>query len=63
MLLYGDYFYCAEFDVEKTESQIKRPNKCSEYIKSTLGDVITGKEYKPRGTYNKGVKGQIELGI
>lgn len=31
-----------------TERDIKRPNKCPEFKLSELGDVITGRQYKPR---------------
>lgn len=31
-----------------TERDIKRANKCPEFELSELGDVITGRQYKPR---------------
>ena len=31
-----------------TERDIKRPNKCPGFTLSELGDVITGRQYKPR---------------
>lgn len=31
-----------------TERDIKRANKCPEFKLSELGDVITGRQYKPR---------------
>lgn len=42
-----------------TEEQIKRPNKCPNFALSDLGDVITGKQYRPRPRphiYGKGYK-------
>ena len=48
----ADQFRCsAEIDGQQlymTEDDIKRPNKCKAYTLSDLGDVITGRQYKPR---------------
>lgn len=44
----GDCFYCNIFDMELSESSIKRPNKCKEFNLSELGDVESGRQYKPR---------------
>lgn len=47
-----DEFRCsAEINGQQlymTERDIKRANKCPEFKLSELGDVITGRQYKPR---------------
>lgn len=35
----GDCFYCTVFDMELSESRIKRLNKCKEFNLCELGDV------------------------
>lgn len=42
----GDAYYCTEF--EKVLRNIKSAVKCPLFTLSTLGDVDTGKPYKPR---------------
>lgn len=44
----GDVYYCNAFDKVLTDSGIKHPNNCKEFILSEFGDVDTGKPYKPR---------------
>lgn len=48
----ADDYRCSNHPKDKqphwTEEQIKRPNKCPNFALSDLGDVITGKQYKPR---------------
>ena len=48
----ADQYRCsAEIDGKQlymTENDIKRPNNCKEFQLSELGDVITGRKYKPR---------------
>lgn len=44
----GDCFYCTVFDMELRESTIKRANKCKEFYLSEMGDVESGRQYKPR---------------
>lgn len=46
--MHGDAYYCGEHEEVLSESQVKRANKCKEYAQSELGDVDTGKQYKPR---------------
>ena len=42
----GDCYYCTEHD--KVLSNISKPTNCSDFVMSELGDVDTGKPYKPR---------------
>lgn len=42
----GDAYYCTAFDKELYN--VKRAVNCSEFALSELGDVDTGKPYKPR---------------
>lgn len=48
----ADQFRCsAEVNGQQlymTERDIKRPNNCPAFSLSELGDVITGRQYKPR---------------
>lgn len=44
----GDCFYCTVFDMELTEQRIKQLNKCKEFNLCELGDVESGRQYKPR---------------
>lgn len=37
------------FDKLLNERRIKRENHCPEYMGSELGDVDSGKQYRPRG--------------
>lgn len=53
----GDTFFCGEHDEVLSETQIKRANQCKDYTYSTLGDVLTGKQYQPRNSANRRVKG------
>lgn len=36
-----------------TEADIKRVNKCKNFIYSDLGDIITGRQYHPRQSNQK----------
>ncbi len=42
----NDSYYCTAKD--KVLSNINRPVNCDEYAESELGDVDTGRKYKPR---------------
>lgn len=44
----GDVYYCSAHDKLLRESTIKRANKCRDFVLSDLGDVDTGKQYKPQ---------------
>ena len=44
--IYGDPYYCGCHD--KQLKRIDRPTNCKEFHESELGDVETGKMYKPR---------------
>lgn len=59
-----DYRCSAEINGQQLhmdENDIKRPNKCKEYTLSELGDVITGRQYKPREKKEKRDNGQLPL--
>lgn len=42
----GDVYYCTEH--EKVLNRVDRAVNCDEFNLSPLGDVETGKQYKPR---------------
>ena len=42
----GDTYYCTEH--QKVLSDVKHSIKCPNFALSELGDVDTGKQYKPR---------------
>lgn len=44
--VYGDLYYCTCHD--KPLKRIDRAVNCKEFVKSELGDVETGRMYKPR---------------
>lgn len=46
---YDRYYYCTDGEREITYAQSRKANKCENFALSDLGDVDTGKEYKPRG--------------
>ena len=43
---YGDVYYCGCHD--KPLKRIDRATNCTEFVESELGDVETGRMYKPR---------------
>ena len=42
----GDAYYCTDRD--KVLNRVDRPTNCPDFVMSELGDVDTGKRYKPR---------------
>ncbi len=46
-------YYCTDDDHLMTESDIKRVNVCKNYAYSEIGDIITGKHYRPRKPHKK----------
>lgn len=42
----GDCYYCTCH--EKVLNRVDTPTSCPEFVMSELGDVDTGKQYKPR---------------
>ena len=53
-------YYCSEKQQLMTESKIKQINNCKDYAYTTVGDVITGKQYQPRRKKNKIVYGDYQ---
>ena len=49
----GDCYYCTVQDRVLSEASIKRPNQCKDFEESTLGDIITGRQYTPRAQREK----------
>lgn len=45
---HGDAYYCGEHEKVLSASSVKRVNNCKYFVQSYLGDVDTGKHYKPR---------------
>jgi len=44
----GDGYYCSDKNICLSEKQIRRANTCKDFALSELGDVVTGKAYRPR---------------
>ncbi len=61
----ADDFRCSNhpkgLQPEMTEAQIKRPNNCPNFALCDLGDVITGRQYKPRPERPKEKAKQLSL--
>ena len=58
----GDVYYCT--DRNKVLKSVDRPTSCPDFVMSELGDVDTGKLYKPRAphrTNNTAAVQQITL--
>ena len=58
----GDAYYCTDSD--KVLNRVDRPTNCPDFVMSELGDVDTGKPYKPREprmTNNAAAMQQITL--
>lgn len=46
--VYGDVPYCVDHNKVLTDKMIRRTNKCKDFNLSDLGDVESGRQYKPR---------------
>lgn len=46
----GDWYYCTFHD--RVLKRVDVPKLCKNYVESELGDVETGKKYKPRAKAN-----------
>ena len=44
----GDCYYCSAHDHVLFDEDIKRARHCKDFAYCELGDVITGKQYRPR---------------
>lgn len=58
----GDAYYCTDRD--KVLKSVDRPTNCPDFVMSEMGDVDTGKHYKPREphrAYNAAAVQQITL--
>ena len=62
----ADDFRCSNHPDRKnphwTREQINRPNNCPNFVLSDLGDVETGKLYRPR-EYSRRVKSDAEVAV
>lgn len=47
-LTIGDCYYCQINDEVMSTAQIRRPNRCPSFELSVMGDIETGKQYRPR---------------
>lgn len=45
-----------------SEQDIKKPNHCPNFVLSDLGDVITGRQYKPRTKKVQTQDKQVRMG-
>lgn len=57
----GDGYFCSDKEKPLTESKIKKVNNCPDFALSELGDVITGKAYKPRVKTGEHYEGQLSF--
>ena len=55
----GDCFYCTCKEIEL--KHINKSTNCKEFVLSEMGDVETGKQYKPRSTKEKQSEYQLKL--
>lgn len=44
----GDCYYCDEREIVLSYTQIRRPTSCSDFYPSCMGDVDTGRRYRPK---------------
>ena len=44
----GDCYYCDEREIVLSHAQIRRPTSCSAFSPSCMGDVDTGRQYRPK---------------
>lgn len=56
---FGDVYYCS--DKDKVLNRIDKPTSCNDFAMSELGDVDTGKQYKPRQKRKNEVSQQLDL--
>lgn len=57
---YGDIPYCTFYEKELTDKKIRQQNRCVAFDLSPLGDVESGKQYRPRkNKENADCDGQI----
>lgn len=62
----GDVLFCTDHEEVLTDSQVRRVNHCNDFDLSPLGDIFTGRQYKPRkGRPLKAYDGceQLELNL
>lgn len=43
-----DWHYCTIYEIEMSKKRITRENHCPDFALSELGDVESGKPYRPR---------------
>ena len=55
----GDCFYCTCKEIEL--KRIDRVTNCKEFVLSEMGDVETGKQYKPRSKKRKTERKRIPI--
>lgn len=44
----GDALYCTDHEKVLTDKQVRMSNRCEDFALSELGDIFTGRPYKPR---------------
>lgn len=45
---YGDTAYCTDHEEVLSDRKLRQVNHCKDFDLSPLGDVITGRQYRPR---------------
>ena len=61
----GNGLYCTCHDKILSESKIKSVNQCKDFTLTDMGDILTGRQYKPRKPrqYNELKENQLRLDI
>lgn len=59
----GDLYYCSAHNKLLCESTIKRANKCRDFVLSDLGDVDTGKPYKPQNKLTEAPCDYVQMSL
>lgn len=58
----GNGYYCTFYEKELTEKKMKQTNTCKNFCMSDLGDVDTGRKYKPHTvSHSKKIDGQMDF--
>lgn len=59
--VYGDCLYCSFHNKTLSETYATHTNTCNNFALSDMGDVITGRQYRPHRYHGKQIDGQMSL--
>ena len=60
---YGDCAYCTLYDKVLSDKMIKSVNHCKEFSLCPVGDVLSGRQYRPREKKNQNINNCDQLSI